>query len=65
MSYPRHTGAWQQQLRQSLGWMLLIKFLALLALWAFFFSPAHRVDVDPDRVESRLLTDSGQERSDD
>jgi len=65
MSRPGKSAAWRQQLRRSIGWTLLIKFFALIALWALFFSPAQRVDVGPERVESRLALDAGTERPDD
>jgi hypothetical protein len=45
---------WRRGLRRSIGWTLLFKLLALIALWALFFSPADRVDVTPERVDSRL-----------
>jgi len=43
---------WQRALRRELGWLLAVKFVALLLLWWLFFSPTHRPHVDGD-VASR------------
>lgn len=54
-------GDWRHRLRLSIGWTLLFKLIALIALWALFFSPADRIDVTPDRVDSRLEIDPAGE----
>jgi hypothetical protein len=36
----------RRALRRELGWLLLLKLLALIVLWAMFFSAAHRPTVD-------------------
>jgi hypothetical protein len=51
-------GDWRRQLRRSIGWMLLVKLIALIALWAFFFSPAQRLDVTPDHVDAQLVIET-------
>jgi hypothetical protein len=56
---------WRRQLRRSIGWMLLVKLAALIALWAFFFSPSHRPDVTADRVHEQLVTSPDEARADD
>jgi hypothetical protein len=65
MQAPSNRGDWRFQLRHSIGWTLFLKLVALLALWAFFFSPAHRTDVTPDRVDSKLVLGTGPEKPDD
>ena len=52
---------WRRRLRRSIGWMLLIKLAALVALWTFFFSPSNRVAVTPDRVDEQLLIEPAGE----
>jgi hypothetical protein len=37
---------------------LLLKLLALLALWLLFFSPTHRLAVTPAAVDTRLSVDA-------
>jgi hypothetical protein len=34
--------------------LLLLKAALLFALWAAFFSPAHRVHIDPAAVQAHL-----------
>jgi hypothetical protein len=58
-------GDWRRQLRRSIGWMLLVKLAALIALWALFFSPSDRPDVTPERVHEQLLTGPEEEHADD
>ena len=41
--------------------MLLVKLIALIALWALFFSPAHRMHVTPERVNSQLVIEAAPE----
>ena len=38
--------------------MLLVKLVALIALWAFFFSPAQRLEVTPDHVDAQLVIET-------
>lgn len=35
--------------------VLVVKVLALAALWVFFFGPAHRPDVTPETMERAIL----------
>jgi len=35
--------------------VLVVKVLALAALWLFFFGPAHRPDVTPETMERAIL----------
>jgi hypothetical protein len=58
-------GDWKRQLRRSIGWMLLVKLAALIALWALFFSPSDRLDVTPERVHEQLLIAPEEEHADD
>jgi len=37
---------WRGALRRHLAWLMVAKFVALVLLWALFFSPAHRGAVD-------------------
>jgi hypothetical protein len=41
-----------------ISWTLLLKLVALLALWLLFFSPAHRTPVTPDAVEALFSVDA-------
>jgi hypothetical protein len=52
---------WRRHLRRSIGWMLLVKVLALSALWALFFSPAQRMDITADHVDSQLVIEVAPE----
>jgi hypothetical protein len=54
----RRSGTWQFRLRRGIGVTLLLKLLALLALWLLFFSPAHRFSVTPAAVDTRLSVDA-------
>jgi hypothetical protein len=54
----RSSGTWQSRLRRGIGVTLLLKLLALLALWLLFFSPAHRFSVTPAAVDTRLSVDA-------
>ncbi len=56
---------WRRQIRRSIGWTLLVKLVALIALWTFFFSPAHRIEVTPGHVDSRLVIDTAPESAND
>jgi hypothetical protein len=48
------SAAWRVALRRHLAWLLLLKFAALVLLWALFFSPAHRVRVDAGVIGEHL-----------
>jgi hypothetical protein len=48
---------WRIQLARKIAWLLAIKFVALLMLWALFFSPTQRVDVSPVRNAEHLALD--------
>jgi uncharacterized membrane protein len=56
---------WRYRLRRGIGWTLLIKLIALIALWVLFFSPADRVHVTPSRVDSRLVIEAPPESPND
>lgn len=46
---------WRGALRRRIGWLLLIKLLALIALWQLFFSAGHRVPVDPESAAAHIV----------
>jgi len=50
-----HRLSWQAHMRRQIGWTLLVKLLALIALWSFFFSPEHRATVSDQTVHERLI----------
>lgn len=52
------SGEWRPRVRRQIAWTLLVKLLALIALWALFFSPEHRVEVTPERVQDQLIPPS-------
>jgi hypothetical protein len=64
---------WRAALRRGIVKLLLFKLAALAALWALFFSPAHRLNPEPDQVGQQLSLRSAtgapppasQEHSDD
>jgi len=41
--------------RRKVAAVLVVKLLAVLALFAAFFGPSQRPDVDPDAVRDRLV----------
>ena len=49
--------AWRARLGRKIAWLLVIKFVALVVLWALFFSPAQRLDVTSDRSAEHLALD--------
>ncbi|MDX2300142.1 MAG: hypothetical protein NW204_10480 [Xanthomonadaceae bacterium] len=51
---PPDAARWFARLRRHIGWMLLVKFALLAALFALFFSAAHRPDVDAASISERL-----------
>ncbi len=55
---PSSSDGWRPRVRRQIAWTLLVKLLALIALWALFFSPQHRVDVTPERVQDQLIRPS-------
>jgi len=57
----KRAGDWRRHLRRSIGWMLFVKVLALSALWALFFSPAQRMDITADQVDSQLVIEVAPE----
>jgi hypothetical protein len=44
-------------LRRKVAVILVIKLIALMGIYWLFFSPAHRVKVDPDQVQTRFYSD--------
>ena len=50
---------WRRVLRRHLTVLLAIKLLALVVLWALFFSPVHRTAVDSRGVERHLAAQGG------
>ncbi len=42
-------------LRREIAILLIVKAALLTTLYLLFFSPSHRVDVTPARVETHLL----------
>jgi hypothetical protein len=56
---------WRRQIRRNIGWALMFKLAALIALWTLFFSPAHRIEVTPGHVESQLVIETTPEASSD
>ncbi len=53
----RQASDWRTGLRRRITWSLLLKLLALLTLWALFFSTHDRIHVDAEDVSGRLATD--------
>ena len=51
---PPDAARWFARLRRHIGWMLLVKLALLAALFALFFSAAHRPDVDAASISERL-----------
>ena len=45
-------------LRREIIGLLLAKAALLTALYFLFFSPAHRIDPTPHRIQAHLLTDT-------
>lgn len=56
---------WRRRFGRAIAWALALKLAALAVLWALFFSPAHRTEVTPELVESRLVIEGGGEARDD
>ncbi len=49
---------WRRSLRRNIGWLLLLKLVALILLKNLFFSSEQRLDVTPHRVDSQLALDT-------
>lgn len=49
---------WRPWLRRKIAWLLLFKLTALIVLWLLFFSPSHRVSVDPGVMSQRVAPSS-------
>jgi hypothetical protein len=45
---------WRRWLRRKIGWLLLLKLLAVVAMKVLFFSGESRVEVTPGTVDARL-----------
>jgi len=45
---------WRCTIGRELGWVLAVKFAALVFLWLLFFSPGHRQSVDANATSRRL-----------
>lgn len=45
---------WRRHTRRQIAWALLLKLAALIALWALFFSPAHRAQITPEAVQHQF-----------
>ncbi|HCT40392.1 MAG TPA: hypothetical protein DF427_04285 [Moraxellaceae bacterium] len=43
------------RLRHHLSIVIALKIAAILLLWLLFFSPSHRVPVNPERVDEKLF----------
>jgi hypothetical protein len=56
---------WRRRFGRAIAWALALKLAALAVLWALFFSPAHRPNVTPELVESRLVSERDGEAPDD
>ena len=46
--------SWRRALRRELAWILLIKFAALMLLWALFFRGPHASLLDAGALAQRL-----------
>jgi hypothetical protein len=49
--------SWPIRLGRKITWLLALKFVTLLILWALFFSPAQRVNVSPASSAEHLSLD--------
>lgn len=49
--------SWRIRLGWKITWLLALKFVTLLALWALFFSPGQRVNVSPASSAEHLSLD--------
>ncbi len=62
MTAPTQHEDWRRRLRRGIGWTLLAKLIALVVLWAIFFSPAQRMDVTAERVDAQLVVGPEESR---
>jgi hypothetical protein len=46
--------SWRIRLGRKITWLLALKFVTLLVLWALFFSPGQRVNVSPTSSAEHL-----------
>jgi hypothetical protein len=53
----RQASGWRARLRRRISWSLLLKLIALLTLWALFFSPQDRIEVNAGSVAGRLAAE--------
>ncbi len=44
-----------RRLVRSIGWTMVFKLTLLTVLYVWFFGPAHRLEVTPERLESHML----------
>ena len=49
--------SWRIRLGRKIAWLLALKFVTLLVLWALFFSPGQRVEVSPASSAEHLALD--------
>jgi uncharacterized membrane protein len=56
---------WRRRLRRGIAWTIALKLVALILLWAFFFSPAHRAEMTAERVESQIVDPAREAPADD
>ena len=53
----RERQSWCIRLGRKITWLLALKFVTLLVLWALFFSPGQRVNVSPASSAEHLSLD--------
>jgi hypothetical protein len=58
MAAMRHRRNWRTRLTRDVGRWSLVKFAALVVLWALFFSGSHRCRVDASAAAGRLALQS-------
>lgn len=54
---PARPGGWASRLRRHLAWVIALKIALIALLFALFFSPDHRPQIDPSGVSDRLRLD--------
>ena len=54
------TDDWRHWLGWKVAWLLIFKVAALLVIWLLFFSPTHRVSVDPATMSDRMAPRASQ-----
>lgn len=45
---------WAARLRRHLAWIVALKLVLIALLFALFFSPQHRPDIDAEAVDRRI-----------